>query len=105
MKPLLLALLILSSVARGQAPADAPLIQPVPGGYFVNEPGMTKLNTELAGWQRERDELRAQNARLTSDIVHAAARPALTWKSGLILLLAGAAAGATVTALVMAGAR
>lgn len=99
MRPALFLLLLLSGASQAQTPNDAPLIQPVPGGYFINEPGMTKLNTELADYQRERADLRARCARLETDIRVAASRPALTWKSAVLLLVAGAIVGGTVVAI------
>lgn len=95
-----LAASLFASSAVAQS-SDAPLLQPMSGGYFVSETGMTKLNTELAEYQRERAALRAENARLKQDIATAASRPALTWKSTLVLMVTGALLGGLGTFAVL----
>lgn len=103
MKSLALALVLLLS---GQAVAgDAPLLEPVPGGVFINDSGMHMLNLQLADYQRRIAALAVENEALKASTEAMAAKPALTVKAVVILIGLGVVIGAGATATIVAVAR
>lgn len=97
--------LLLLFAPRAFAADDAPRIEPVEGGYFVNAPGMLKLNVALAGLQTENITLKAENESLHHDVQEAALKPVLTWKGAAVLLAVGAAVGAGLAVSICVAAR
>lgn len=91
-------------LAEGLIKSDAPVWQPAPGGFFVNDAGNNKLNGELASMQFDLARLGAENVSLRKDLTSLSAAPLLTWKAALILvgvgLLVGTAASIPIALVV-----
>lgn len=98
---LAVALMAFPVLADPPGPGDQPLMQEVPGGYFVNELGMEKLNGELAAFQVKIAKLDTENKSLRTSLQDLEGRPLLTWKAVALLLggglvLGGVAGGVAV---------
>lgn len=101
MKALALGVLLLALPALADPPGDAPVWQPVPGGYFVNELASKNLDARLAAQHFEIVRLTTANESLRADIRALEHRPALTWKGVALLVGGGLVLGAGVTALAL----
>ncbi len=88
--------LFVNPIARAD---DVPRMEPVPGGVFINDAGMARLNGELADYQKQIAALSVENATLKTETEAMAAKPALTWKAVAILVGAGLVGGVVIGVL------